>query len=89
MAEPDLLTDLRGLLGQHGIADTIISRIVRELRQRYGGDRVFIQKLDRPARNQAIHDDLQQGLPITRIAQRQRCNPATVRRVVEQQRWTL
>ena len=87
MTDADLLTDAEHLLSQQGVAESIIERVINELRHRYGGDRPFIHKIDRLRRNQAIRADLQAGLTVPVIAQRRACSPTTVRRI--SQEWTL
>ncbi len=87
MTDADLLTDAGQILSREGVAESIIERVINELRHRYGGDRVFIPKWDRLRRNQAIRADLQAGLTVPVIAQRRACSPTTVRRI--SQEWTL
>jgi DNA-binding NarL/FixJ family response regulator len=87
MPDADLLTDAGHLLIQKGVEESIIEWVINELRQRYGGDRVFIPKIDRPTRNQRIAADLQQGIPHKQIARQRGCSPATVSRISRE--WTL
>ncbi|MCP5197513.1 MAG: helix-turn-helix domain-containing protein [Gammaproteobacteria bacterium] len=77
----DLLTDAGCLLRQNGVAEEVIARVLNELRHRYGGDRPFIPKIDREARNRAIAEAVERGLPPRTIAQHHGCSPDTVRRV--------
>ncbi len=81
MADADLLTDAETLLIQQGVAVSVIERIIAELRLRYGGDRHYIQRLQRQRRDQAIAADLAQGLPTKTVAKRHQCGETTVRRV--------
>lgn len=87
MHGPDLLTDARQLLNQHGVPDGVINAVLGELRRRYGGDKHFIQKVDRARRHAEITEALKLGLPIVEIAKRQACTPGTVRRMISE--WTL
>ncbi|MCP5197004.1 MAG: hypothetical protein H6974_09495 [Gammaproteobacteria bacterium] len=83
----DLLTDCSVLLHQQGVAPTVIQQVIGELRQRYGGDRPFIRKIDRFQRDQAIAEDLSHGLPLETIARRWKCSRNTVRKVRDE--WAL
>ena len=87
MHDPDLLTDARQLLNQHGVPEGVINTVLGELRRRYGGDKHFIPKIDRARRHAEIAEDVKAGLPITTIAKRQSCSRSTVRRVMDQ--WML
>lgn len=87
MADADLLTDAETLLIQQGVAVSVIERIIGELRLRYGGDRHYIQRLQRQRRDQAIAADLAQGLPVGTVAKRQSCTRDTVRKVRNE--WNL
>lgn len=87
MPAADLLTDFGNVLRQEAVAESIIERVIDKLRQRYGGDRVFIPKIDRLTRNQRIVADLQQGLPLKQIANKSGCSSTTVRRI--SQEWGL
>lgn len=84
---PDLLTDFGNVLRQEAVSESIIERVIDKLRQRYGGDRVFIPKIDRLTRNQRIVADLQQGLPLKQVANKRGCSFTTVRRI--SQEWNL
>lgn len=81
MTAADLLTEAGQLLSQQGVADSVIETVIHELRWRYGGDRVFIQKIDRQRRNQAIAADLAVGMSPEVVARRRQCGSATVYRV--------
>lgn len=81
MTDPDLLTDAGLLLSQQGVAESVIERVISELRRRYGGDRHFILKIDRERRNAGITADLAAGMTAETVATRRQCAPATVRRV--------
>ncbi len=83
----DLLIDCGLLLAKHQVAPSIIQQVINTLRQRYGGERVFIPKIDRQTRNQQITEDTQRGLSPEAIARRRGCDPKTVRSV--QRTWTL
>lgn len=87
MADADLLTDAEILLQQQGVAASIIERIIAELRRRYGGDRHYIQCLERQRRNEAIVADLSNGLPVETVAKRRGCSPRTVKRIRDE--WRL
>lgn len=87
MADTDLLTDAETLLQQQGVAVSIIERIISELRHRYGGERHYIQRLERQRRNEAIAADLSNGLDTHAVAKRRQCSEATVRRVRDE--WKL
>jgi DNA invertase Pin-like site-specific DNA recombinase len=83
----DLLADCGELLTRYQVAPTIIQRVITELRYRYGGDRVFIPKIDRASRNQRIADGFHQGDSLSEIARNAGCSTSTVRRI--SQEWTL
>lgn len=88
MPDADLLTDAEILLQQQGVAASIIERIIAELRRRYGGDRHYIQRLERQHRNEAIATDLSNGLPVETVAKRRGCSISTVRRASRNE-WPL
>jgi len=83
----DLLTDCGLLLAEHNVAPSIIQQVINTLRQRYGGDRPFIPKIDRQTRNEQIAEDMRRGLSPEAIARQHGCDPRTVRRVG--QKWAL
>lgn len=83
----DLLADCGLLLAEHQVAPSIIRQVIGTLRQRYGGDRVFIPKIDRPTRNEQIVTDRRHGLSPETIARKRGCSPTTVRRVCQE--WAL
>jgi len=83
----DLLIDCGLLLAEHQVAPSIIQQVINTLRQRYGGERVFIPRIDRQTRNAAICADLQRGLSPEAVARQRGCSSSTVRRVGQE--WAL
>ena len=81
MPDSDLLTECAAILKQMGVADSIIARVVGEMRQRFGGCEIYIPQIDRAGRNQKIIAALESGQPIKAVAKQAGCHQSTARRV--------
>jgi len=87
MANADLLTDAEQLLIRQGVAMGIVEIVIAELRRRYGGDRHYVQRIERQRRDETIAAGLSSGLPMETVAQRSGCSIGTVQRVKNE--WML
>lgn len=76
----DVLHDAAELLKNAGIDRVIVTRVIKELRRRWGGASEYIQRHDRQARDEAIKAALNQGQPVNEVAKTVECSPRTIRR---------
>ena len=75
----DILDVVRAKLGDL-LPETQVARIIRELRAEFGGDAVYITKLDRVARNQRVREVLSSGGSLRTAARIAGCARDTARR---------
>lgn len=78
--EPDPLADCLAILIAHGLDRDLCTRLVGQVRRRWGGGTAYIRAVDREAREGIIRDGLKAGEPVREIARRAEVHPATVRR---------
>ena len=64
------------------VIGVVTEKLIERLRMRYGGDRVFIQKVDRARRAADILADWKAGYDPDDIAERREVDRATVYRVI-------
>lgn len=83
----DMLSAISQRLVGVGVDSLSVQRVIRSVRQDWGGEEVYIPKADREARNQVISEALQNGDSPRKVAKNAGCSVATVRRVKE--RWPL
>lgn len=75
----DALSDAAEALIQAGLEAAIVRRVLREVRVRWTGQ-VYIQAIDRTARDQAAAEVLRQGGKDHEAAQVAGCSVSTIRR---------
>lgn len=78
--EPDPLDHVRDLLMTFRVEPSAIRTAIAETRKRYGGEQVYLRRIDREARDQVIQTALQSGTSPEGAAKVAGCSPATVRR---------
>ena len=78
----DARREVAALLSGLGIAgaDAMLAPVFSRLRQRWGGDRPYISRVERSDRNRIIADGVAAGLDTATIAARASVHPSTVRR---------
>lgn len=76
----DVLTDAERLLRGYAVENWVVRAVIQELRKSWGGGQVYIQAIDRPARDEAIRAALDQGLKPEQVARKTGASVATVRR---------
>ena len=76
----DVLDDARALLTSANVSEATITRIVGELRHRWGGQQVYIRGIDRAAQNATIRRALAAGADAHQAAKAAGVSASTVRR---------
>jgi len=76
----DVLDDCRDLLTGANVPEGTVSRIVGELRHRWGGSQCYIRATDRAERDATIRRALESGADAHQAARAAGVSPSTVRR---------
>lgn len=76
----DVLADAVESLIAAGADGHLVRRVLSDVRKRWGGERIYLPKIDRSARNADICAAIERGEPPDAIADQVGVNPKTVRR---------
>ncbi len=76
----DPLTDALTTLVRLGLDEPLCRRALTEVRRRWGGGQVYLCALDRPARDAAIRQALDEGLTVKQVAAKTKTSASTVKR---------
>lgn len=76
----DAISEMAEALIQSGVEVSVVRRVSREIRIRWGGSQVYIHAVDRAARDETAREALARGASIQEAARAAECSPSTIRR---------
>lgn len=78
----DLLHDVGRRFIESGIETSLVHSIISDMRKIWGGDEVYIQAIDRSARDRIIRDGHKNGTPIKELAKKAGCTEKTAKKKI-------